>query len=301
MLMGLNQVLCHPATRLKKPLPFAWTSPVHHKDKDLYTELNTFHFELIMMLNLLAAAHGNRALEHMSAVEPDSADSFDEAAKNAAEELRIAAGIYDFLARTAILKWKEPPPETPYECNLTVAASMRNLCLSMGQAIVVKKAKLHGTSQATVAKLCAAGFKKAEDAFKAVIGMRETKCISDNFKDFLFAHAVVHKSNALKCLGDAAYADQQYGLAIGYLKAANTTVHKIDKPKDKASPLLPYATDIENAQSIIHHKAALYVQENDNMYGKKEVDEKTVSIADEGTLLVKPTEFALPAASFRCI
>ena len=300
MLMGLNQVLCHPATRLKKPLPFAWTSPVHVKERDLYIELSTFHFELIMMLNVLGAAHANRAAEHMAAVEPDDLDSFDEAAKQAAEELRIAAGVFDFIARVAVPKWKDVPPEAPYECNTTVAAAMRNLCLSAGQAIVVKKAKLHGTSQATVAKLCTGGFKKAEEAFKAVIGMRDTKCVSDNFKDFLFAHAVVHKSNALKSLGDAAYADEQYGLAIGYLKAANTCVNKIEKPA-KDSPLAPYAADIANAQSIIHHKAALYVQENDNMYGKKEVDEKTVTVADDGTMLVKPTPFELPASSFRVI
>jgi len=189
----------------------------------------------------------------------------------------------------------------PYECNVTVAGAMRNLCVSAGQALVVKKAKMHGTSHATVAKLCCAGFKMAESAFKAVLGMRETKCVSDDFKDFLHAHAVVHKSNALKCLGEAAYDEQQFGLAIGYLKAANTCVQKVEKPKDKDSPLYPYADDISNAQSIIHHKSNLYVQENDNMYGKKEVDETTVSIGDEGTLLVKPTEFQLPSASFRLL
>jgi len=300
MLMALNQVLCHPQTRLKKPLPFAFTSPVHVQERDLFIELHTFHYELIMMLNVLAAAHANRAAEHMASVEPGDVDSFDEGAKQAAEELRIAAGVFDFIARTAIPKWTDKPPEAPYECNATVAAAMRNLCISAGQAIVVKKAKMHGTSHATVSKLCTGGFKRAEEAFKAVNGMRETKCVSDNFKDFLFAHAVVHKSNALKSLGDAAYAEDQHGLAIGYLKAANTCAQKV-QPPPKDSPLAPYAADIANAQSIVRYKADLYVKENENMYGKKEVDEKTLTVADDGTLLVKPTPFALPAASFRLL
>ena len=155
------------------------------------------------MINLLAAAHANRAWELMNVAKSDP-ELFDEHAKQAAEQLRIAAGMFDYLARKAIFKWKSPPPETPYECNATIAAAQRNLCISAGQgkccslfscsiccshydfvAIVVKKAKLAGTSETVVSKLCAAGFKQAENAFKAVIGMRDAACVHTNFKDFL--------------------------------------------------------------------------------------------------------------------
>ena len=111
---------------------------------------------------------------------------------------------------------------------------------------------------------------------------------------------MIHKSNALKAAGDAAYAEDKYGLAIGYLKAARTTVLKQDKIKDKNSPLALYAEDIDTARSIVVHKAELYVQENDNIYGKTEVEESDVEIP-EGTLMVKPTEFALPKPSFKML
>eukprot|EP01108_Squamamoeba_japonica_P002015 TRINITY_DN191_c0_g1_i1.p1 TRINITY_DN191_c0_g1~~TRINITY_DN191_c0_g1_i1.p1 ORF type:complete len:397 (-),score=49.87 TRINITY_DN191_c0_g1_i1:31-1179(-) len=302
MLMGLNSILKHPGTRLAKgkKLPFAWTSPIHHKDKESFIAIPLFHYELLMMINLLAAARTNRALELMNAIEPDDEEDFDEKAKLAAEQLRMSAGMYDYLARKAIVQWKNPPPETPYECNMTVAGAMRNLCLSAGQAIVVKKAKLHGTSHGTVAKLSVGGFREAEKAFKAVVSMRDEKCVHVGFKDFLHAHAVVHKANALKSLGEACYDDEKYGMAIGYLNKAKETIMKVEKPKEKAHPLYRYKVDIEDAIRIVHHKAELYRQENESIYGKKEIDKDEVEV-DQGTLMVKPVPFALPKAKFNMI
>ena len=202
---SFGEILAQPATRLAKgrALPFAWTSPIDHKSTTQFTHIASFHFEIAMMLHVLAGAHANRARELMASVEPDDVDDFDEKAKAAAEHIRTAAGLFDYLAKKALLRWKNPPPEAPYECNVVVCGALRNLCLSMGQALVVKKAKLHTTSQSTVAKLSVGGFREAEAAFKAVINMRDTKCISDAFKDFLHAHVVVHKTNALRALGEA--------------------------------------------------------------------------------------------------
>jgi hypothetical protein len=50
--------------------------------------------------------------------------------------------------------------------------------------------------------------------------------------------------------------------------------------------LFIYAADIATVQSIIHHKAELYEQQNINIFGKKEVPENEVEIPD-GTLMVK--------------
>lgn len=91
----------------------------------------------------------------------------------------------------------------------------------------------------------------------------------------LDAHAIVHKANALKSLGEAAYSEEQYGMAIGYLKAALTTSIKVTAPKDKQSSLYPYCEDIKTMQLIVKNKTALYVQQNENIFGKPEVDEKT--------------------------
>ena len=41
---------------------------------------------------------------------------------------------------------------------------------------------------------------------------------SDGFKDFLHAHLVVHKANALRALGEAAYEEERYGESVGYLE-----------------------------------------------------------------------------------
>lgn len=128
---------------------------------------------------MLADAHANRARELISrATDTD----YDEPAKAAVEELRIAAGMFDYMAKVVIFNWKAAPVFEPFDCNPIIVASMRNLCMSMGQAIIVKKALLHGTSMPVVSKISVGGFRKAEEAFKAVIGMREEKCINEDFK-----------------------------------------------------------------------------------------------------------------------
>jgi hypothetical protein len=63
MLMGLIQILNMPTTRLVKPLPFTWTSPVSHKDPKSFCTLTDYNYELVMIMHLLADAHMNRAAE----------------------------------------------------------------------------------------------------------------------------------------------------------------------------------------------------------------------------------------------
>jgi len=297
LLMGLIQILQMPTTRVLKPLPFTWTSPVSHKDPKSFCTLTDYNYELVMIMHLLADAHMNRADELIARA---TEQEYDEPAKEALEELRIAAGMFEYVSKVMIFNWRGAPAFEPFECNAVLSNALRNLCLSMGQAIVVKKGLLHGTSMGVLSKISAAGFKKAEDAFKSVTNMREEKLVSEDLKDFLHAHAVVHKSNALMKLGEAAYAEEAYGMAIAYLKMAFTTSEKVKVPKDKDSSLYPYGEDIKTMQSIVKHKKDSYIAQNDNIFGKAEVDEKTVDVPD-GTLMVKPMEFALPAASFKIL
>ena len=105
--MGFSQILAQPATRLAKgkALPFAWSSPIDHRARSTPVPIASMHFEILMLLHTLAAARANRARELLAAAEPDDLDAFDAAAKAAAEQLRLAAGLFDYLARKAILRW----------------------------------------------------------------------------------------------------------------------------------------------------------------------------------------------------
>jgi len=266
--------------RLNSPLAFSWSSAF--ANKPTFVTCYTYRFELVMVLICYALAHVNRALDSLSL---SSDGSFDEDSKRAANYLRQAAGIFEYVQTRELPRWLELPKDRPLEVNSNVCQALSDYCVATAQALTVKKAVISGTtSKQVLSKLAVDVWNKytaVENIFKGLPGYKD---VNPTWRAFLTVAQGIAKATTYKFMGQVAYEQGKYGNAVSTLNAASDAIKVVWTPSNSGL-LVKNKPEINAAIEDIEHVKRTYTTENNNIYFQPLVPENQLEIPEAKSLL----------------
>mmetsp|Transcript_48646 Transcript_48646/g.155683 ORF Transcript_48646/g.155683 Transcript_48646/m.155683 type:complete len:245 (+) Transcript_48646:600-1334(+) len=173
-----------------------------------------------MVLNLYAIAQRKRASELVVGTQGAGSEAQAvEALQGAVTMFRRAAGVYDYLASTALPPLKEGlAADRPAELLASMAEVMSATSLAEAQAVAVHRAELKRTSPKLVASLhLGVGelFDTAVTRLRAATG--DFNDVAERLKKFIALGSSLHTARAYKAYAQQLKADGEVGQAIGIL------------------------------------------------------------------------------------
>lgn len=210
-----------------------------------------------MILIAYAVAHINRSYEVISI---SSSDSFEESSKKSASNIRIAAGIFDYIQTKEIPRWSELPSDRPIEINTSICQSLSDYCVSQAQSLTIKKGLLGSTSKSTLSKLAMDIWNKSitiDKTFKS-LPKDNLKDLVSSWKNYLQFNEGLSKCYVYKYMGENAYSESKFGAAVSYLNAASDSLKQVTTSSILSS-LANYKKDIDDAKD--GNKIKIYYSE----------------------------------------
>jgi len=278
--------------RLNSPLNFSWGSAIYSKTKQFVCY--TYKYEAIMGCLVYAYANMNRAFETLSSA---SEADFEEPSKKAATYLRTAAGIFDYVNTRELPRWTDIPKERPMEITSQILQALTEYCCAAAQMITIKKALLgNQTSRITMAKLAVDVWKKMESANSAFKSHADVKEMNPALRTFLNICQSLSKAVAFKYLGEDAYRDEKFGVAVSYLGAASSSLQGLEVPQ-VGSALAKYKNEVEESRDDIEHLKRTYNNENNHIYFQKQIETIALEIPEAKNLMT-PIAWMPPQPSY---
>lgn len=132
--------------KLEAPLEFEWTSVLSPDDRVRATVQGVFVFEVSYVLIIRGLAHYNNAKAMLrNLTDSSSTEQVLQVLKNAMQELRVGAGIFDHLATNVLPNWRKPPAMPPAELTVEVARGLSWFYLCMAQRLFIVAALIKGS------------------------------------------------------------------------------------------------------------------------------------------------------------
>jgi len=294
LVLGLVQTVeNNPGLKLNDSLTFTWSSVICERPMPAMFTINSIRYEAAMTILTLAFMHCNQAAIIMKkTTEVD----YEEKSKLAAQELRIAAGIFEYLHNSELPKWVTVPSERPAEVLSQVANGLANMCVAQAQQMAIKKATLKGSSAGVISKLCIEVYRRYDNClngFKSV--PKDFAEISSTLKAYVLLNQALWRGIALKYLAQEAYEKEEYGKAVSYLNLAEKQMKEIGIPPK--SPLEVVKDDVNAETEKIVQMKIKYTKDNDMVYFHKLVDFNQLEIPD-GKCVVGSIPFSPPEPAF---
>ncbi|KAF2075907.1 hypothetical protein CYY_002798 [Polysphondylium violaceum] len=276
--------------RLNEQLCFSWSS-INSKSS-FYTGYS-LRFELIMNLVVFGLAHYNRASEINDST---NEANFDENAKLIVNHLKIASGIFDFIARVELSRWMNPPEDRPLECTTNFSIALSSLCVSLANCVTVRKATKQKTSTAIIAKIACESWHKAEltKNFLKDLGAPHYKKLSKSLRGYLNCLITLLYSTTMMFMAKSYKEQEKVGDALAYFSLASP-LSKYKKPSDSrlSANLVALVNEIQYEHQIL-------TKENDVIYFEKRSDPNSLE-QPQPKGLVSPLTFSPPMPSFMSI
>ncbi len=207
---------------LHQPLIFSWTSALSAKPKP--SENQVLVFEVACILVVKALAHHNLAkdLAGSELHEPKYAE--------AAKELKIAAGILDYVGKFLLPKWISPPSNKPPEVQIPVVNCLSIMFLGMAQRITIAKAISTNAPKSLIAKLFIGAAHLYERALSTLkqLDQSDFEALTPSIFAELKILPSILKGLANKYYGMHFFANEKYADGTAYLSLARTMLHSID-------------------------------------------------------------------------
>jgi len=214
--------------------------------------------------------------------------------------LRTAAGIFDYVATRELPRWVDLPTERPTEVNIAICQALKEYCCALAQMITLKKALISGgTSKSVMAKLAIDIWRKADSICGVFKSHSDFKEMNPVFKSFLSLFQGLAKATAFKYMGESAYEEGKYGLAVSYLNVASDNLKTVWIPTP-GSEMSKYSSEIQSAKEDIEHIKRTFTNENNHIYFQKPVDENGLEIL-EGKSLMIPQDWQPPKPVYQTI
>jgi len=279
--------------KLNDSLSFTWASVISEKSMPAMYTCNSIRYESSIVYLTLAFMHCNNS----AVIIKKSTDvDYDEKANLAANELRIAAGIFDYLYSTELPKWVTLPNDRPPELLPQVAKGLSNMCIAQAQQMAIKKAIIKEASAGVLAKLCIEVYRCYDNCLNGIkASNKDYTDISNTLKSYIMLNQALWRGVALKYLAKDAYSKEQFGKAVSYLNLAEKQMKEIIIPPK--SPLEVVKDDVfSETQQIVQLKEKL-TKENDMVYFQKLIEFNQLEIPD-GKCISAPIPFQPPDAAF---
>ncbi|GAM18999.1 hypothetical protein SAMD00019534_021740 [Acytostelium subglobosum LB1] len=282
-------VLCcdTPGTfRLNEHMSFKWSSFISKTFNSGYS----IRFELVMVLMSLGMAHYNRAYDLN---ESSNEDNFDDNAKLISNHIKIAAGIFEFINRVEIPRGVHQTDEFQIECSSNMSLAMTMLCISLGNALTVRKALKQGTSHQVIAKISCEAWHKSEMT-KSLLkdDAHNYKRLPKTFRNYLTSNLLLQHAITLKEMAMASVDSKHYGVGLTYFSQAMPLLSKIKKPSDARQQSI-----VTSLMSEIERENQTLTRENQVLYFDVKVDPKTLE-APQPKGLISATMFQPPMPIF---
>eukprot|EP01089_Gocevia_fonbrunei_P001650 TRINITY_DN1153_c0_g1_i3.p1 TRINITY_DN1153_c0_g1~~TRINITY_DN1153_c0_g1_i3.p1 ORF type:complete len:377 (-),score=48.54 TRINITY_DN1153_c0_g1_i3:63-1193(-) len=288
----------NPNLRLATPLGFSWTSSLrksrHRTGSRKMHICFGYNYELIMVLMTYGIAHWNRAAEFLGLPSEDNI-------KAAANQLRIAAGIFDHLTQIEIPRWYNAPPERALECTRYVAQTLQSICLAITQQMAISQALAGATSKLLVAKLTIEVSNLFSSAQASIKSSPDYKVVSKEFLTWLDLQVNLSKALHYKLLGQVSYDNGKVGEAVSFASLGIKHSNDLDKIFQKKvktnNRLIKFENAIKQTKEDVEHRYRKFKLDNDHVSFQKEVDGKLLAVPD-GRLMVKEIPFERPNPIF---
>lgn len=210
--------------------------------------------------------------------------TFDENSKKAAQHLRTAAGIFEYVETRELPRWLDTPSDRPFELSFKVCRALSLYCCGNAQTLTIKKGLVARNSHLVLAKLAIDVWKKIEEAYLIMKGEKDWKEVNTSFKNLLQVHSVLSKAMAFKYMGESARDDENLGLAVSYLKIASESLRSVWSASPGA-PLAKYSKEIDESRDDIEHQKRTFINDNDHIYFQKEVAPNVLEVFEAKSLM----------------
>lgn len=283
---------------LNQKLEFTWTSVLNTKNKTWTNDV--FVYEVCMILVIRALAHYAYAKNltiQASTVDADQAKTY---IVDASKQLRIGAGLLQFVAKQMLPRWLGKPEDSPPEVSIPLISCLSQLFLCTAQRLTVINAKLKQTSHRIIAQLLLGLSTKYDSLYESLQDVsKKTRAnlvqfIQDEPAQFgLIAKALAYKALALDCVEKSDSSDTPdvlYGKAEAFIAASYGMI--------KGVTLATSTNQIKSALSQevteIGEKFAQIKSDNEKVYYGKVIALDALELPKE-QFLAKPVEFKMPS------
>lgn len=281
LILHVDSVSASPnINRWISELKLRWTSTLSSSSIFRITgpkffQIDSLKYELGMTLFLYGMTLRERAFEVIS-----------EDLQQSASLLKKAAGVYSYL-NAEVLPSLHPilPPEKPPEATTILSSIMSLVCLAEAQAIAIMKAEKMEISAGVLSKLHYGVSQFLGEAIALLqSGFRDSKDISADFVDFIYASRILHELRSYRHLAETYKLSKQVGIAIGLLRRALDNVHK------NMSGDPSWRTVFKNEVNVLSKMLRQYEEENGFVWHDKiPLDFELPPL--EGTKMVTPTPY----------
>ena len=277
------QASAQSLVKLNKKLEFKWTSSLNKKGKEFTGTV--FLYETAFVLTIRALYHRDAA----KIIQEQSPEAYQEMGK----ELRMAAGIFDFVANDLLARWHSPPEHRAPEVLPLVHHCLAALFLADAQRLAIAKALETGSNATLIAKLLIGAADKYEFATRNMQGVdKETfDSMVPGLLEELGAFPAILRGCASNCLAQSAWARGEYGKGLGYANDGARRLQSIAMGKALQNSALQAALTKAIGRALDLEEEC----QNDcnNVYFEK--INKDIRMVD-GTFIINAIPYELPSA-----
>lgn len=280
--------------KMKKPLQFQWTSRLYKKRKEFVE--NEFVFEAAYTLMIKSIAHFDTACEIIQSSKSATNETLKIA--EATQELRLGAGIHDYVSSSLLPKWNNPPKNRPHELMPAVVSTLSSIFQADAQRLTIAKAVLAGSPALLIAKLLLGCISRYDFAIRILrtLSRDEFQLIHDSIRDELGTMPAILRALASKYMGIASHECEKFGEAAAYMREAVRRFEDIIPGRSMKELSKPIAEELRSTKKLL----ATYVEECKNVYFVPIPPAQCLEFPD-GSFVIKPVEFKptlLPLVSF---
>jgi len=277
------QASAQSAVKLNKKLEFKWTSALNKKGKEFAG--NVFLYETAFVLTIRAIYHRDAA----KIILEQGNDNYQDMGK----ELRVAAGIFEFVAKDLLARWDSPPQHRAPEVLPLVQHCLANLFLADAQRLAIAKALKSGSSPTVIAKLLIGAAERYEFATRNVQGVdKETfDSLVPGLLEELGAYPAILRACASNCLAQVHWAKLEYSKGYGFAKDASYRLRIISMGKGlQSSPLQAMLVAATERAGALEDE---YRNDCEKVYFEQ--PSKDLRMVD-GQFIMNPIPYELPSA-----
>lgn len=304
----LSSCKAHPdGAILDERLLFEWSSGIEKakssKKEDRFSKSEALMYDLVMTIVCEGLGHVGMACDNC--IEGKFA--------NSSKSLKVAAGIFDFLATVQLPKWISKgttvtEKELPIECNVGTCEALKELFLGIAQqmAVATVLVKPEKPNYKLVAKLCLGNCARFEEFTRTLRNKANGQMtrIDSSFYTLLTFQITLQKALSNYFQARAAWDDDEYGIAICMLNEASTLMRTRSSPTGKGIPdidskssLRALISDISDFKKHISSLMQLWESDNSTIYFCKVPSSVPNNmVISQGTIMMKTIPFSLSEA-----
>ncbi|CAG8542782.1 1181_t:CDS:2 [Paraglomus occultum] len=190
------------------------------------------YYELIFVLLTYGYACSNWASSIIS--RQSEQEDADFAAKQAANLLCRAAGVFAYISKQVCPKWENPPSSRPPDVYSDISASLSKVVLADASSIAIRKHATQRSSSSLSGKLAIGIAGEYETANGLIKSLKDPSKVCTEFKKYVVNGALFHQALGKKFLAKDASEHQANGQAVGFITEAKDIFRQLSKSKSSA-------------------------------------------------------------------